>query len=172
MTAEEKSKEYECGRALKLYEKYTRKDVCRLLNWSNDEHSTMYGYKSKHNTCPIFVTYDKKEDVDSSVNYEDELLNPEVLKWYTKSNRTLKSQEVKSILEADQNHTDIHIFIKKSDDEGTGFYYLGRAHPDQNTAHQTVMARKNLPVVCMNMILEQSVEDALYHYLTSNIDAD
>jgi superfamily II DNA or RNA helicase len=34
-----------------LYHKYSRKDVCRILNWEKDEHSTMYGYKVKHNTC-------------------------------------------------------------------------------------------------------------------------
>jgi hypothetical protein len=27
-----------------LYQKYSRKDVCRILNWEKDEHSTMYGY--------------------------------------------------------------------------------------------------------------------------------
>ena len=39
-----------------LYQKYSRKDVCRLMNWDKDESSTMYGYRIKHNTCPIFVT--------------------------------------------------------------------------------------------------------------------
>ena len=46
-----------------LYEKYSRKDVCRLMNWDKDESSTMYGYRIKHNTCPIFVTYEKKDDI-------------------------------------------------------------------------------------------------------------
>ena len=70
---------------LTLYEKYTRKDACRLLNWKNDESSTIYGYKTKHQTCPIFVTYHKKDEVESSVNYGDEFLKsrcPEMV--YTK----------------------------------------------------------------------------------------
>ena len=43
-----------------LYEKYSRRDACRILNWEKDESSTIYGYRIKHNTCPIFVTYEKK----------------------------------------------------------------------------------------------------------------
>ncbi len=50
---------YKTNDKFKLYEKYTRKDVCRLLNWPKDESSTIYGYSVKHNTCPIFVTYEK-----------------------------------------------------------------------------------------------------------------
>ena len=49
------------GENLTLYAKYSRRDVCRLLNWPNDDSSTLYGYRVKHNTCPIFVTYDKKK---------------------------------------------------------------------------------------------------------------
>ena len=51
-SAKAKSKQYECNRPLTLYEKYSRKDACKLLNWNADESSTMYGYKPKHNTCP------------------------------------------------------------------------------------------------------------------------
>ena len=54
-----------------LYEKYSRKDVCRLMNWDKDESSTIYGYRIKHNTCPIFVTYEKQEDISDSTKYED-----------------------------------------------------------------------------------------------------
>ena len=50
---------------LALYQKYSRKDVCRILNWEQDESSTVYGYKIKYNTCPIFVTYEKKEDISN-----------------------------------------------------------------------------------------------------------
>ena len=46
-----------------LYQKYSRKDVCRILNWEKDDSSTMYGYRIKNNTCPIFVTYEKTNDI-------------------------------------------------------------------------------------------------------------
>lgn len=32
-----------------LYQKYSRKDVCRILNWERDDSSTIYGNKIKNN---------------------------------------------------------------------------------------------------------------------------
>ena len=138
------------------------------MNWNAYESSTMYGYKPKHNTCPLFITYHKNEEVESSVNYGDELLNPELLKWYTRSNRSLRSQEVQKIIHSDDNNIDIHIFVKKDDDEGTDFYYLGQGYPDKSSVEEDRMTDKNgkdLPVVHMNMVMEQAVENKLYHYL-------
>ena len=63
---------------------------------------------------------------------------------------------------------DIHIFIKKDDDEGTDFYYLGQGYPDKSGVAEGRMIDKNgkdLPVVHMNMVMEQAVESKLYHYL-------
>ncbi|WP_046175964.1 DUF3427 domain-containing protein [Domibacillus indicus] len=168
-TADEKNKNYQCDQSLTLYQKYSRKDVCKLLNWKSDESSTIYGYKTKYETCPIFITYHKNDQVESSVNYEDELINPELLKWFTRSKRTLQSEEVRKIIEAEANGIDIHIFMKKDNDEGTDFYYLGKALPDQETVEQASMQDKNqkeIPVVHMNMIMEQPIEHSLYHYLT------
>ncbi|WP_204552867.1 DUF3427 domain-containing protein [Bacillus ectoiniformans] len=167
-TAKARSSRYQCQKPLTLYEKYSRKDACKLLNWDHDESSTVYGYKPKHGTCPIFVTYHKKAEVESSVNYGDELLSEEVLKWYTRSNRTLKSEEVKKIIHSEENQMDVHVFVKKDDDEGSDFYYLGKAVPDQESVQQSEMQDKNgkvLPVVHMNLVMEQSIDSRLYHYI-------
>ncbi|NEX77923.1 DEAD/DEAH box helicase [Bacillus thermocopriae] len=167
-SAREKSMHYKTEVPLTLYQKYSRKDVCKLLNWSNDESSTLYGYKTKHGTCPIFVTYYKKEDVGSSIDYADEFLSPEVLKWATRSNRTLESQEVKTIIESEEKGIELHIFVKKDDDEGTDFYYLGKATPDKNCIEQVTMEDgkgKKLPVVHMNLVMENPIETKLYSYI-------
>ncbi|MBB6452566.1 superfamily II DNA or RNA helicase [Salirhabdus euzebyi] len=169
-TAKMKTEKYDSTQPLTLYKKYSRKDACKLLNWHNDESSTMYGYKPKHDTCPIFITYHKDEDIDASVKYGDEFLNPKLIKYFTKSNRTLQSEEVKKIIYADERNFDIHIFVKKDDDEGTDFYYLGTAHPVKDTAEQTVMLDKNdkeIPVVTLELMLEHSIEPKLYHYITN-----
>ena len=79
-SANEKNRIYISDQPLTLYAKYTRKDACRLLNWASDESSTMYGYKTKHNTCPIFITYHKNDEVEASVAYGDEFLSQDVLK--------------------------------------------------------------------------------------------
>lgn len=170
-TAFHKNEQYERGGPLTLYKKYSRKDAGKLLNWHSDESSTMYGYKTKHQTCPIFVTYHKHDEVEASTNYQEEFVNPEVLKWSTRSRRTLESEEVKTILEADRLKIDIHVFVKKDDADGTEFYYLGKAHPDPKSAVQASMLDKNntsISVVHMNLILERSVESKLYRYLTKS----
>ncbi|XKE94438.1 DEAD/DEAH box helicase [Metaplanococcus flavidus] len=169
-SALELSKQYTCEQPLTLYKKYTRKDACRLLNWHNDESSTMYGYKTKHGTCPIFVTYHKNDEVESSVAYNEEFINQEIFKWSTRSNRTLLSPEVQTIINAEQNNIDLHLFIKKDNDEGGDFYYLGKAVPDQNAVEQSTMQDKNdktIPVVHMNLMLENSVESKLFYYIGS-----
>lgn len=166
--AKAKSEKYECQNNLTLHEKYTRKEVCKFLNWDKDESSTMYGYKTKHGTCPIFITYHKAKEALASVQYEDELLNEGMLRWFTRSNRTLKSKEVQKIIHAEKNGITLHIFIKKDDDEGTDFYYLGEANPDQQTVREQSMQNekgKELPVVTMELKLEHPVGHKLYHYL-------
>src|SRR5690606_14251858 len=73
-----KNEKYDNTKAMTLYEKYSRRDACRLLNWPHDDSSTIYGYRAKHNTCPIFVTYHKKEEVETSQAYGDEFLSPDL----------------------------------------------------------------------------------------------
>ncbi|MCC2250404.1 MAG: DUF3427 domain-containing protein [Bacillota bacterium] len=166
-----RSKKYKLDSSLTRYEKYTRKDACKLLNWDNDESSTLYGYKPKHQTCPIFVTYHKNDGVEASINYRDEFINPEVFKWYTRSKRTLNSEEVKKIVHAKEMNMELHLFIKRDDDEGSGFYYLGQTLPDENTIIQDKMLNdieKEIPVVHMNLVLEKPIDHKLYQYIISD----
>lgn len=163
------SEQYSCDKPLTLFKKYTRRDACKLLNWTNDESSTVYGYRTKHGTCPIFVTYHKKEEVESSVDYIEEFINPDIFKWSTKSNRTLTSKDVKKIINAKEENTDLHLFVKKTDDDDD-FYYLGQVSLDDNSVEESVMHDKNkkeLPVVHMNLILEKSLDSKLYHHIIS-----
>ncbi|GKU77766.1 DUF3427 domain-containing protein [Paenibacillus sp. L3-i20] len=169
--AKQKAKDYDSTQPLTKYQKYTRKDACKLLNWKTDESSTMYGYKTKFGTCPIFVTYNKHDELDSGIKYGDEFLSPTIFKWYTRRNRTLKSEEVQKIIRATENQIDVHVFIKKNDDEGTDFYYLGKGTPDQSSVQQTVMSNnenKEEPVVHMNMIMESAVDYKLYSYIKTD----
>ncbi len=163
-----KGEKYEQDKQLTLYEKYTKKDVCRLLNWEKDEKGTMYGYRTKHQTTPIFITYHKDNDVESSVDYGDQFLNPNTLLWYTRNQRTLKSNEVKEVLYANEYNNTIHIFVKKDDDEGTDFYYLGEANPKVETAEETsILDNKNKerPIVRMNLVLKNEIQPTTYEYL-------
>jgi superfamily II DNA or RNA helicase/HKD family nuclease len=152
---------------LQVGERYSRKDVCRLLNWESNQQSTIYGYKvdTFSNSCPIFVTYHKSTSVSESTKYADEFLNPSTLKWFTRSRRTLQSSEVKTIIE---NQIPLYVFAKKDDAEGTDFYYLGKAI--SKDAIQTTMAgagETKLDVVTMTLQLDTPIETSLYEYFES-----
>ncbi|WP_082063250.1 DEAD/DEAH box helicase [Paenibacillus sp. IHBB 10380] len=172
LCAKEKTKVFDSSTSLTLYQKYTRRDVCKLLNWESDEGSTVYGYRTKYNTCPIFVTYHKDAESDTIINYGDEFISSTIFKWYTKRNRTLKSGEVQKIISAEKNNVDIHIFVNRVNKD-EDFYYLGRAIPDQSSIQQTLTPWKNnkeVPIVYMDMLLKTSVEQNLYEYIKMNPD--
>ncbi|MEE0585494.1 MAG: DEAD/DEAH box helicase, partial [Streptococcus salivarius] len=51
-------------------QKYSRRDVCKLLNWSKDEPPlNIGGYKidKNTNTCPIFITYHKDDEISDTI---------------------------------------------------------------------------------------------------------
>ena len=156
---------YHAKDALKPYAKYSRKDVCRLLNWPHDDSSTMYGYRVKHNTCPIFVTYEKNEDISESTKYEDQFINREMFSWMTRSRVKLDSREAQAIINHEKTGLAIHLFIKKSDDEGKDFYYIGRVKPVG--ARQTTIKDnkgRDLPIVNFRLELENQVKEDIYSY--------
>ena len=58
--------------SLILYNKYSREDFVKLLNWDKDESGTINGYRMKHRTLPLFITYDKHENISDNTKYDDE----------------------------------------------------------------------------------------------------
>ena len=152
---------------LVLYEKYSRKDICRILNWEKDDSSTIYGYRIKYNTCPIFVTYEKKDDITSSTKYEDQFINNQVFSWMTRSKVNLNSAETRELINYAENGLKIFLFIKKSDGEGSDFYYMGKVTPF-DWQETTILndKGKHLPIMNFQMKLEHSVRSDIYEYLT------
>lgn len=148
-----------------LYQKYARRDVCRILNWDLDESATVYGYKVKDGSCPLFVNYHKAEDIAQSTNYEDGFLNPHEFNWMTKSNRKLTSPEIVAM---QQQGLRLPLFIKKSNGEGTDFYYMGEVVPT-NFTQTTILADDGTekPIVQVHFALTHPVEDSIYQYLTT-----
>lgn len=155
-----------------LYRKYSRKDVFRILNWkTNPLAQNVGGYiisKEKRN-CPIFVNYRKEDHISSTTKYEDEFLNKFEFQWMSKSKRTLNSPDITVI----RNHDDLRLplFIKKSNDEGTDFYYMGDITPIDKTFEQTTLNDDNgKPVSVVKIIFSMNtpVEDNIYDYITEN----
>lgn len=152
---------------LQLYQKYSRKDVCRLLNWEKDDSSTMYGYRIKYGTCPIFVTYEKKDDISESTKYEDQYVDPQIFSWMTRSRVKIDSVESQEIIHFRENGLKMFLFVKKSDGEGTDFYYMGPVEPI--SYKQTVIdddKGKQLPIMNFRLKLKHPVRNDIYDYIT------
>ena len=150
--------------------RYTRKDACRLLCWDKNEEGTINGYAFKTSDWVIFVTYEKAADVAASIRYRDELVSQEDFIWYSQSNRSLQSEDYRKLSRFDPATTRIHLFIKKSDSEGSDHYYLGcvRPHIGQITEEkQRNDAGKELPILRVPFTLEHPVARETFRYLTS-----
>lgn len=142
------------------YKKYSRKDVCRLLNWEKDNSSTVYGYRTLDSVTPCFVTYHKSDELEGDINYNDHFVSPSEFAWESRSNRKLNSSEIKNVI----NSKRILLFVKKEDGEGSDFYYLGDVSIAANSIKQDV-TDKGQPVVHFRFLLDEPVEDDLYDYL-------
>lgn len=99
---------------LTVGKKYTRKDACRLLNWEKDYSSTIYGYKQAFNTCPLFITYAKSNDIDEGIKYEDEFLNSQTMRMFTRHPRKIDSKEIQAMVQGNQSgKVEMPLFVKK-----------------------------------------------------------
>ncbi|MBE6493727.1 MAG: DUF3427 domain-containing protein [Methanosphaera stadtmanae] len=155
----------------KLYEKYSREDAVRLLNFKSNDSSTIYGYRTKDDItnklhCPIFVTYHKKETISKSTQYEDKFINKKEFNWMTRSNLKIESKEVQQIIKYKENENKFYLFINKSDDEGKEFYYMGQVTPIDYK--QTTIPDDNgqeNPIVKMKLKLKEEVKQEIYDYI-------
>jgi superfamily II DNA or RNA helicase/HKD family nuclease len=148
---------------------YSRKDASRLLNWSSNMYSTIYGYRvdAATGTCPIFVTLHKSGEVSASTAYEDSLVDTNSMTWYSKSKRTITSSDTRPIVE---NTVELHVFAKKDDAEGSDFYYLGLA--TSADAVDTTMAGQDgneLSVVRMKLRFAEPIQAALFDYFHTEV---
>ena len=159
-----------------LYRKYSRKDVFRILNVAeNPIAQNVGGYlvSSDNSHCPIFVNYHKDDDISESTKYHDEFVNNKEFDWMSKSNRTLNSSDVQSIL-GQKGPIRLPLFIKKNNDEGLEFYYMGEISPKSDNVSQTTILNDNgeyLPVVKIRFDLVNPVAPNLYKYLHEKISS-
>lgn len=153
-----------------VYEKYSRRDVCQLMNCEKDLSSTMYGMKRIENDAFLFVTYNKETLEDGAYqegkpDYADEFIDNQIFMWDSKIGQKIDGKYVKDVKEA-QN---IRLFIKKSDGEGSDFYYMGKADI-LDIAPGT--KKDNNGKVCyitkFKLKLENEVREDLFDYLHSN----
>lgn len=141
---------------------YSRRDAARIVGWPRAFASTIYGYKTDgaSGICTIFVTLHKSSEIEASTAYEDQILDPSTMRWFSRSRRTLATPEVSLIVDG---LVEVHVFVKKDDAEGSDHYYLGLATAQE--AEQTTMADgEPLPVVRMLLKFRIPIKQGLYDY--------
>ena len=153
-----------------LYEKYSRKDVFRVLNWEkNPVAQNVGGYQmsTDKKDCAIFVNYDKS-DHTLSTQYIDEFVDEGQFQWMSKNRRRITSPEILQFQNT-ENPTRLPLFVKKSNDEGLDFYYMGELTPIQESFEETTIENGDgdkLPAVSVLFNIFPHVEPNLYKYLT------
>ena len=158
---------YKTDGQFRLYEKYSREDVLRILNWKHYMNGqNIGGYKIKYNTCPIFVTYHKSKDISETINYEDHFISKTLFNWMSRNNRRVSSSELEPLV----NYTDLQVelFIQKNNDEGIEFYYIGNLTPLKHEQMYRTIDDKKQPIVNFKFQINTEVKDEIYSYFVKD----
>jgi hypothetical protein len=158
------------GRLFSLYEKYSRRDVCLLMNKGRDISSTMYGMSRIGEDAFIFVTYhkesvDDKEYVDGKPDYADSFEDNVIFKWDSQMGRGVDSSYVQDVVGAKRRH----LLVKKSDAE-SNFYYVGQFDVvDVKPAKKKDNSGKERDIAKFKMRMHHPVREDLLRYLQSTM---
>ena len=155
-----------------LYQKYTYEDVCRLLEWENNEvplNLGGYKYDRKTKTFPVFINYDKEDDIQDTIKYEDHFESPNRLIAISKQSRTKNSEDVQNFLHAQERGIDVELFVRKNKDDKISkeFYYLGRMKAT-GQATEFIMANTDKTAVEIEWELDTPVREDIYEYIVNN----
>lgn len=169
---------------LSLYKKYRRRDVLRLLNWQEQMvDQNIGGYTYKDGKFVIFMQVHKGENfAGAQMAYEDAILDPQHILYYTKSPRRITSPESKILLAAagedeitlvendDGQAQDwqFYMFAQKNNDEGTDFYYLGEVTPIAGTIQPHMKPTQDgtkRSVVSAEFLLSNTLDSKFLAYL-------
>ena len=154
-----------------LYQKYTYEDVCRLLNWeTNEVPLNIGGYKfdKKTKTFPVFINYDKAEDISDTTNYEDHFTSNSSLIAISKSGRSLESDDVQNFLKSQERGISVELFVRKNKDDKISkeFYYLGHMKAS-GRAREFIMNNTDKTAVEIEWFLDVPVREDIYQYIVS-----
>ena len=157
-----------------LYQKYTYEDVCRLLNWEQNEvplNIGGYKYDKKTKTFPVFINYDKAEDISDTTKYEDHFVPGfrDRLIAISKSGRSLQSEDVQNFLKAKERGIHVELFVRKNKDDKISkeFYYLGHMTASGKTK-EFKMANTEKTAVEIEWILDVPVREDIYEYIVNS----
>ena len=159
------------GTSFNLNKKYTYTEVCWLLNWKAEEVSLNIGgykYDSYSKTYPIFINYEKGEEVGATTRYEDRFEDPSTLTAISKSRRTKASEDVVNAMNSKARGILMPLFVRKNKDDQTSkeFYFLGTMEYNGYSEEFTMPGTDNITAVKIGYKLHTPVDSNLYEYIT------
>ena len=153
---------------LKLYERYTYEDVCRMLDWSRNitaQNIGGYFYDKSSRTLPVFVNYNKD---DHAIAYEDHFVSENHMVALSKTKRKVSSSDADHIFKRTSEDKDnrIYLFVRKNKDdaEAKSFYFLGEIYAEGEPEPVKVKGDDAFEI---NYRLRVPVRNDIYTYLTS-----
>ncbi|MBD5639045.1 DEAD/DEAH box helicase [Clostridium botulinum] len=154
-----------------LYQKYTYEDVCRLLEWEQGEVALNIGgykYDKITKTYPVFINYDKSDDIENTINYEDRFESESQLIAISKSGRTITSQDIVQAYNAEKDGVEMTLFVRKNKDDKISkeFYFLGKIKA-VGKPHQFTMKNTTKTAVEIRYKLITPVREDIYDYIIS-----
>ena len=154
-----------------LYQKYTYDDVCRLLEWEKGEVALNIGgykYDKTTNTYPVFINYEKSEDINDTINYEDRFLSPSRIIAISKSGRTKNSDDIVHVYNAENEGIEMSLFVRKNKDDKISkeFYFLGKIKAIGQPL-EFIMNNTSKTAVEINYQLITPIREDIYEYITS-----
>lgn len=158
-----------------LYEKYSRRDVCLLMNCGRDLSSTMYGMKRINDDAFIFITYHKvgaeREDMqyaEGKPDYADAFADSMTFRWDSQIGRGPNSSYMHEVTDATRKH----LFVKKSDAESS-FYYMGTFDVIETKGDKKLDNNGRLrDITKVTMRMHHAVREDLLKYLESNLQEE
>ena len=156
---------------LVLYQKYTYEDVCRLLSWEHNEvplNIGGYKYDQKTKTLPVFINYDKADDIQDTIKYEDRFVSENIMISISKPGRSVNSNDVQNFLCAKERGIDVELFVRKNKDDKISkeFYYLGKMTATGKTK-EFIMPNTTSTTVEIEWRLDTPVRKDIYEYIVN-----
>ncbi len=159
------------GTSFNLNKKYTYAEVCWLLNWKTEEVSLNIGgykYDTYSKSYPVFINYEKGDEVGATTRYEDRFNDQSTLTAISKSRRTLDSEDVINARNSKSRGILMPLFVRKNKDDQTSkeFYFLGTMEHN-GIANEFIMpGTEDITAVEIGYKLNTPVENNLYEYIT------
>ena len=158
-----------------LYEQYSRRDICFLMNCEKDLSSVMYGMKRIEDDVFIFVTYHKKQTkdaskkyVDGKPDYDDRFESNQIFCWDTQLGKGINSSYSQSVITASRKH----LMVQKRDRQ-IKFYYLGQFDIlEVKSAKKLNQKGKEQDIAKFRVKMRNPVREDIWQYFLSNVDEE